>query len=38
MAIHFIGFDGDGFAAAIRVWGKPDFIHKFFDKREGGGL
>ena len=36
--VHFIGFDGDGFSAAVEVWGRPDFIHKFFDKRSLGDI
>lgn len=36
--VHFIGFDGDGFAAAVKVFGHPDFIHKFFDKRSLGDI
>ena len=36
--VHFIGFDGDGFSAAVKVWGRPDFIHKFFDKRSLGDI
>ena len=35
--VHFIGFDGDGFSAAVKVWGRPDFIHKF-DKRSLGDI
>ena len=36
--VHFIGFDGDGFAAAVKVFGHPDFIHKFFDRRSLGDI
>ena len=36
--VHFIGFDGNGFSAAVKVWGRPDFIHKFFDKRSLGDI
>ena len=34
--MFFIGFDGDGFAAAVKVFDHPDFIHKFFDKEALG--
>ncbi len=33
MALHFIGFRGQEYARAIRVFGKPDFIHVHFDAR-----
>ncbi len=32
MALHFIGFRGDEYARAIRVFGKPDFIHIGWDR------
>ena len=25
-AVHFVGFRGDEFTSAVRVFGKPDFI------------
>lgn len=31
--IHFIGFKGDEYHRACRVFGKPDFIHRFYDAR-----
>jgi hypothetical protein len=31
--LHFIGFRGDEYYRAIRVFGQPDFVHKFFDGR-----
>lgn len=36
-AIHFVGFRGDEFNRAIKVFGKPDFIHRNFDTRVFGG-
>lgn len=36
--VHFIGFDGDGYAAACRVFGRPDFIHKINDFRSHGDI
>jgi len=33
MAIHFIGFRGEEYHSAIRVWGPPDLIHRWADKR-----
>lgn len=32
-AIHFVGFSSDEFTSAVRVFGKPDFFHKFWDVR-----
>lgn len=32
-AIHFVGFRDDRYWNAVRVWGKPDFIHRRWDKR-----
>jgi hypothetical protein len=32
VALHFIGFRGDEYARAIRVFGKPDFIHIGLDR------
>jgi hypothetical protein len=32
-ALHFIGFRGDEYLSAVRVWGRPDFIHRVHDKR-----
>lgn len=31
--LHFVGFKDDRFNNAVRVWGKPDFIHRFYDRR-----
>ncbi len=31
-AIHFVGFKGDEYVRALRVW-KPDFIHPANDPR-----
>lgn len=33
MAIHFIGFKGEEYISAIKVWGKPDFFHRYYDFR-----
>jgi len=32
LALHFIGFRGDEYVRAIRVFGKPDFIHIGWDR------
>lgn len=32
MALHFIGFRGDEYVRAIRIFGKPDFIHIGWDR------
>ena len=31
--LHFVGFRGDEYLSAIKVWGKPDFFHRVFDDR-----
>lgn len=30
---HFVGFRDDAYARAIRVFGRPDFIHRRWDHR-----
>lgn len=32
-AIHFVGFRGNEYLSALRVWGRPDFIHIGWDRR-----
>lgn len=32
-AVHFVGFRGDEYTRACRVWGQPDFIHRGWDRR-----
>lgn len=32
-AVHFIGFRGDEFWSAVRIWGRPGFIHRKWDLR-----
>lgn len=32
-ALHFVGFRGEGYLSAVRVWGKPGFIHMGWDQR-----
>lgn len=32
-ALHFVGFHGDEYARAQRVFGRPDFIHIGWDLR-----
>jgi hypothetical protein len=31
--MHFVGFKDDRFHGAVRVFGRPDFIHRFWDRR-----
>jgi hypothetical protein len=31
--VHFVGFRGDEFWSAVRVWGRPDYIHRGWDLR-----
>lgn len=32
-ALHFIGFRGDEYTRAVKIFGKPDFIHRYWDYR-----
>jgi hypothetical protein len=32
-ALHFVGFKNDRLHSAVKVWGKPDFYHRFYDRR-----
>jgi hypothetical protein len=36
--VHFVGFRGDEFCRAQKVWGYPDFIHKWHDHRMYGDI
>lgn len=27
ICVHFIGFRGEEYWSAVKVWGKPDFVH-----------
>ena len=31
--VHFIGFRGDEYYSAVKIWGEPDFIHPVNDYR-----
>jgi hypothetical protein len=31
--VHFVGFRGDEYVRAQRIWGRPDFIHRSNDLR-----
>jgi hypothetical protein len=32
-ALHFVGFKDDRYLQAVRVFGRPDFIHRKYDLR-----
>ena len=32
-ALHFVGFRGDEYNNAVKVFGKPDFFHRRYDAR-----
>ena len=32
-AVHFVGFRDDRYWSAVKVFGRPDFIHRRWDKR-----
>lgn len=36
--VHFVGFRGDEFHRAVKVWGHPDFIHRGHDHRMYGDV
>jgi len=31
--VHFVGFRDDRFHAAVKVFGRPAFVHRFWDVR-----
>ena len=31
--IHFVGFRGEEYWSAVKVWGLPDFYHRGYDLR-----
>lgn len=31
--VHFVWFRGEEYISAVRVWGRPDFIHMGWDRR-----
>lgn len=37
-AVHFVGFRGDEYVRAQRVFGPPDFIHRNNDPRVAGDV
>lgn len=36
--VHFVGFRGNEYRAAIKIWGRPDFIHRHYDHRVAGDV
>ena len=32
-AVHFVGFRGEEYWSAVRIWGPPHFIHIVWDRR-----
>lgn len=32
-ALHFVGFKDDRYWNAVKTFGKPDFVHRFWDYR-----
>jgi hypothetical protein len=31
--VHFVGFKDDRWWSAVKTWGRPDFVHRFWDRR-----
>lgn len=36
--VHFVGFRGEEYWSARRVWGRPDFFHRHWDERVMGDV
>lgn len=36
--LHFVGFKGDEYTRAVRLFGRPDFIHRQWDLRAPGDV
>ena len=36
--VHFVGFRGDEYTSAVKVWGRPDFVHAWHDHRMYGDV
>ncbi len=32
-AVHFVAFRGEEYWSAVRIWGRPSFIHRRWDRR-----
>ena len=32
-ALHYVGFRADEYWSAVRIWGRPTFIHRRWDQR-----
>jgi hypothetical protein len=32
-AVHFVGFRGEEYHVAVRIFGRPDFVHRTWDRR-----
>jgi hypothetical protein len=37
-SVHFVGFRGEEFWSAVKVFGRPDFVHKWHDHRMWGDV
>ena len=37
-ALHFVGFRGDSYTNAVKVFGRPDFVHRLWDVRAIGDI
>jgi hypothetical protein len=31
--VHFVGFRGDEYTRAVRIWGRPHYVHYVWDRR-----
>lgn len=37
-AVHFVGFRGEEYWSAVKIWGRPDFFHRNTDDRLWGDV
>lgn len=36
--VHFVGFRDDAYNRAIKIWGRPHFVHRYYDQRTIGDI
>lgn len=36
--VHFVAFRGDEWWSAVRIWGRPTFIHRGWDRQAKGEI
>ncbi len=38
VCVHFVGFRGEEYNSAVKVFGEPDFYHRWWDRRAIGDV